>query len=136
MIVPLVDTLQLDAVPQRRQRTGLRRARQFPSRCSPIRAGRVRFWNALRNNVYFFVFHMLLQNPIGIALAALLSLPDAARRGVLPHGVLPADDAVLRDRRLRLEADPVAALGRRADAARLRRPEKLFQPWLGQDNTR
>ncbi len=33
------------------------------------------FWQALRNNVYFFVFHMLLQNPIGIALAALLSLP-------------------------------------------------------------
>jgi raffinose/stachyose/melibiose transport system permease protein len=33
------------------------------------------FWLALRNNIYFFVFHLLLQNPIGIALAALLSLP-------------------------------------------------------------
>ncbi|WP_416357149.1 carbohydrate ABC transporter permease [Aureimonas phyllosphaerae] len=33
------------------------------------------FWNALRNNVYFFVLHMLIQNPIGIALAALLSVP-------------------------------------------------------------
>ncbi len=33
------------------------------------------FWQALRNNTYFFVFHLLLQNPIGIALAALLSLP-------------------------------------------------------------
>ncbi|MBL0372316.1 sugar ABC transporter permease [Rhizobium sp. KVB221] len=33
------------------------------------------FWNALKNNVIFFIIHMLVQNPIGIALAALLSLP-------------------------------------------------------------
>jgi raffinose/stachyose/melibiose transport system permease protein len=33
------------------------------------------FWNALWNNVWFFVIHMLVQNPIGIALAAILSSP-------------------------------------------------------------
>ena len=33
------------------------------------------FWNALANNAWFFVIHMLVQNPIGIALAALLSSP-------------------------------------------------------------
>lgn len=33
------------------------------------------FWNALKNNLIFFVLHMLVQNPIGIALAALLSIP-------------------------------------------------------------
>lgn len=33
------------------------------------------FWNALRNNLWFFVIHMLVQNPVGIALAALLSSP-------------------------------------------------------------
>lgn len=33
------------------------------------------FWNALKNNVVFFLIHMLVQNPIGIALAALLSVP-------------------------------------------------------------
>jgi raffinose/stachyose/melibiose transport system permease protein len=33
------------------------------------------FWNALRNNVWFFVIHMLVQNPIGVVLAALLSSP-------------------------------------------------------------
>jgi raffinose/stachyose/melibiose transport system permease protein len=33
------------------------------------------FWNALRNNLWFFVIHMLVQNPIGILLAALLSSP-------------------------------------------------------------
>ncbi|CDX38065.1 Sugar ABC transporter, permease protein [Mesorhizobium sp. SOD10] len=35
----------------------------------------VNFWNALRNNVWFFIIHMLVQNPIGILLAALLSSP-------------------------------------------------------------
>ena len=33
------------------------------------------FWNAAKNNVFFFLVHMLVQNPIGIALAGLLSLP-------------------------------------------------------------
>jgi raffinose/stachyose/melibiose transport system permease protein len=30
-------------------------------------------WNALRNNILFFVIHMLVQNPIGLLLAALLA---------------------------------------------------------------
>ncbi|MFD2207139.1 carbohydrate ABC transporter permease [Kiloniella antarctica] len=33
------------------------------------------FSNALENNFIFFVVHMLIQNPIGLLLAALLSLP-------------------------------------------------------------
>ena len=33
------------------------------------------FWNALLNNVVLFGVHMAVQNPIGIALAGLLSLP-------------------------------------------------------------
>ena len=33
------------------------------------------FWNALGNNMWFFVVHMLVQNPIGILLAAILSSP-------------------------------------------------------------
>src|ERR1700747_2671348 len=31
------------------------------------------FWNALRNNVVFFVIHMVVQNPIGLLLPALLA---------------------------------------------------------------
>jgi raffinose/stachyose/melibiose transport system permease protein len=31
------------------------------------------FWNAVRNNALFFVIHMVAQNPIGLALAALLA---------------------------------------------------------------
>lgn len=33
------------------------------------------FWNALGNNAWFFLIHMLVQNPIGVLLAALLSAP-------------------------------------------------------------
>ena len=33
------------------------------------------FWKALKNNVIFFAIHMLVQNPIGVALAAMLSIP-------------------------------------------------------------
>ncbi len=33
------------------------------------------FWNAFKNNCVFFLIHMCVQNPIGLALAALLSLP-------------------------------------------------------------
>ena len=33
------------------------------------------FWNALGNNFWFFLIHMLVQNPIGIAIAAILSQP-------------------------------------------------------------
>lgn len=32
-----------------------------------------RFWGALRNNALFFLVHMVVQNPIGLLLAALLS---------------------------------------------------------------
>lgn len=40
------------------------------------------FWNAAYNNLVFFLVHMLVQNPIGIALAGLLSLPGLKLRGV------------------------------------------------------
>ncbi len=33
------------------------------------------FWNSLVNNLKFFAVHMAVQNPIGLALAAMLSLP-------------------------------------------------------------
>jgi raffinose/stachyose/melibiose transport system permease protein len=79
MIVPLVDTLRLslfrsvDRVPEF---VGLDNFAVlfFDPRWSE------HFWQALRNNMVFFAFHMLLQNPIGIALAALLSLPGLRGR--------------------------------------------------------
>ena len=40
------------------------------------------FWNATLNNLYFFLVHMAVQNPIGIALAGLLSLPGLKLKGL------------------------------------------------------
>lgn len=40
----------------------------------------VHFWNALANNTRYFIIVMLVQNPIGILLAALLSLPRLSGR--------------------------------------------------------
>lgn len=39
------------------------------------------FWNAFLNNILFFIIHMAVQNPIGIAIAGLLSLPHLKFRG-------------------------------------------------------
>jgi len=33
------------------------------------------FWNALKNNLVLFAMHMLIQNPVALALAALVSIP-------------------------------------------------------------
>ncbi len=40
------------------------------------------FWNAFRNNCVFFAIHMLVQNPIGLLLAALLSQARLRGRAV------------------------------------------------------
>jgi raffinose/stachyose/melibiose transport system permease protein len=74
MIVPLAGTLQLSlfrAVDRVPVFVGLDNFRTLfgDPRWS---AG---FWNALWNNCWFFIIHMLVQNPIGVLLAALLSSP-------------------------------------------------------------
>lgn len=38
------------------------------------------FWNAFINNCWFFLIHMCVQNPIGLLIAALLSLPQLRLR--------------------------------------------------------
>jgi raffinose/stachyose/melibiose transport system permease protein len=74
MIVPLIDTLRLALFRKVDDVTSFVgfdnfRVLFFDTRWS------AHFWQALLNNLYFFGFHMVLQNPIGVALAALLSLP-------------------------------------------------------------
>ena len=74
MIFPLFNTLRLalySRIDQERVFVGLENFRTLFF--DPIWAEQ--FWNALGNNFWFFVIHMLVQNPIGIALAALLSHP-------------------------------------------------------------
>ncbi|MFS4437452.1 carbohydrate ABC transporter permease [Paracoccaceae bacterium GXU_MW_L88] len=74
MIFPLINTLRLalyTRVDQERVFVGLENFRTLFF--DPLWAEQ--FWNALGNNFWFFLIHMLVQNPIGIALAALLSHP-------------------------------------------------------------
>ena len=74
MIFPLFNTLRLalfQKVDQERVYVGLENFRTLFF--DPIWSEQ--FWNALGNNFWFFLIHMLVQNPIGIVLAALLSHP-------------------------------------------------------------
>ena len=116
-IYPLIATMGLvDLHERQRGRLPFRRARQF---CDAAH-GRGLVEAVLergQNNLIFFSVHMAVQNPIGIALAGLLSLPGLKLKGLYRTHHLPADDAVRGHRRLRLESDPLAAVGRRGRRA-------------------
>ncbi|MGJ8625931.1 MAG: carbohydrate ABC transporter permease [Sulfitobacter sp.] len=74
MIYPLFNTLRLSLfteVDQSRVFVGLENFRTLFG--NSIWSNQ--FWNALGNNFWFFIVHMLVQNPIGVALAAILSHP-------------------------------------------------------------
>ncbi|CTQ54421.1 Lactose transport system permease protein LacF [Roseibium album] len=74
MIFPLFNTLRLalySKIDQERVFVGLENF--YTLLGNPIWADQ--FWNALGNNFWFFLIHMVVQNPIGIALAAILSHP-------------------------------------------------------------
>ena len=134
MIVPLADTLRLalfrsiDHVPVF---VGLKNFRVLL--LDPFWSGQ--FWAALRHNLYFFMFHLLLQNPIGIALAALLSRPKLRGRGFYRTAFfLPTMlSFVIVGFTWKLILSPLwgvapAILG----AVGLRH---WFHPWLGQEST-
>lgn len=69
MVYPLVDSLRLSLYNNSGSYIGLDNFRTLLG--EPVFADR--FWNALRNNFVFFAFHCLVQNPVGLALAALLT---------------------------------------------------------------
>lgn len=73
MVIPLIDSLRLSFFNFNTQNqsyfVGLQNYIKLfsDSNFAPF------FWNALRNNFVFFLVHMLVQNPIGLLLAALLA---------------------------------------------------------------
>lgn len=74
MVFPILDTFRLSLFTQVDQNTifvGLQNYRTLLG--DPLWAAD--FWNAFTNNLWFFMIHMCVQNPIGIALAAILSHP-------------------------------------------------------------
>jgi raffinose/stachyose/melibiose transport system permease protein len=74
MIVPLIQTLWLALERTTPEGTSFVGLANFQVLFGDPRWS-ASFWNALSNNVYFFLMHMLIQNPVGIALAALMSVP-------------------------------------------------------------
>jgi len=81
MIVPLFGTLQLALFRMEDNQPIFVGLDNFAVLFADMRWS-VSFWNALWNNCWFFLIHMLVQNPIGILLAALLSNPKLRLRSV------------------------------------------------------
>ncbi|HKJ63736.1 MAG TPA: sugar ABC transporter permease [Hyphomicrobiales bacterium] len=79
MVLPLFGTLQLALFREIDGQTAFVGFENFQTLFGDQRWS-VSFWNALGNNVWFFIIHMLVQNPIGILLAALLSSPRLRMR--------------------------------------------------------
>ncbi len=91
------------------------------------------FWNALANNCWFFVIHMLVQNPIGVLLAALLSNPKLRLRGFYRTSIfLPTLlSFVIVGFIWKLILSPIWGVAPNLlDAIGLK---SLFAPWLGKE---
>ncbi|MCD7058817.1 carbohydrate ABC transporter permease [Pelagibacterium xiamenense] len=93
------------------------------------------FWNALWNNTWFFIVHMLVQNPIGILLAAILSNPSLRLRGFYRTAIfIPTIlSFVIVGFVWKLILSPLWGVApSMLDAIGLRH---LFSPWLGQEGS-
>jgi len=94
-----------------------------------------RFWGALRNNLIFFGIHMLVQNPLGLLLAALLTT-RALRGRALYRALLFAPttlSVVIVGFIWQLLLSPLwGIVGGLLKAVGLGRQ---FQPWLGLEST-
>lgn len=69
MVYPLLDSLRLSLYDNSGSYIGLENFRTLFG----VDIFSDRFWNALKNNFVFFGFHCLVQNPVGLLLAALLT---------------------------------------------------------------
>jgi raffinose/stachyose/melibiose transport system permease protein len=93
------------------------------------------FWNALGNNFWFFAIHMAVQNPIGIALAAILSSPRLRfahlyRSAIFVPTIL---SFVIVGFAWKLIISPIWGIApNMLDAIGL---QKLYAPWLGLEST-
>lgn len=91
------------------------------------------FWNALGNNFWFFLVHMLVQNPIGIALAAILSHPRLRFAALYRSAIFVPTilSFVIVGFAWKLILSPIWGIApSMLDAVGLR---SLFQPWLGKE---
>jgi raffinose/stachyose/melibiose transport system permease protein len=79
MVYPLVDSLRLSFYSQDAGGAETFVGAQNYVRLLSDSLWAPRFWSALQNNLVFFAVHMLVQNPLALLLAALLSRATAGR---------------------------------------------------------
>ena len=134
MIVPLAETLRLSLFTERDQIVSFAGLDNFIRLFADPRWSRS-FWNAFLNNIAFFAIHMAVQNPIGIGLAALLSVPQLRFRAAYRTTIFMPTmlSFVVIGFIWKLILSPIwgvapsllAAIGLKS----------LFGPWLGQEHT-
>jgi raffinose/stachyose/melibiose transport system permease protein len=91
------------------------------------------FWNALGNNFWFFLIHMLVQNPIGILLAAILSHPRLRFAGLYRSAIFVPTilSFVIVGFAWKLILSPIWGIAPdMLDAIGLK---SLYAPWLGKE---
>ncbi len=134
MILPLFNTLRLalySRIDQERVFVGLQNFQTLFG--DPLWADQ--FWNALGNNFWFFVIHMLVQNPIGIALAAILSHPRLRFAALYRSAIfIPTIlSFVIVGFAWKLILSPIWGIApSMLDAVGLK---SLFSPWLGKESS-
>ncbi|WP_219703025.1 carbohydrate ABC transporter permease [Marinomonas lutimaris] len=79
-VYPLLDTLVLSLYNEQQGQTSFIGLQNFITLVTDDTWSQA-FWNALGNNFKFFAIHMLVQNPIGLLLAVLLSSPKLRLSG-------------------------------------------------------
>ncbi len=95
----------------------------------------VSFWNAMENNLLFFLVHMCVQNPIGIVLAAILSLPQLRFRATYRTLIFMPTmlSVVIIGFTWQLILSPLWGISKMLlQTVGL---GSLFAPWLGQEST-
>jgi raffinose/stachyose/melibiose transport system permease protein len=134
MIYPLIDSLRLSFFTQNAQNlesfTGV--SNYWTLFTDPQWAPR--FWGALRNNFTFFAVHILVQNPIGLLLAALLSSGGRSRAVYRTLIFMPTMlSVVIIGFIWQLILNPLWGISE--DLLKLVGLGRLFAPWLGLPNT-
>ena len=132
MIIPLIDSLRLSFMSnETEQFIGLANYRTLLT----DELWSAQFWGALRNNLQFFIIHMLVQNPIGLILAALLSqrglrFANTYRTLLFMPTML---SVVIIGFIWQLILSPLWGISESILEALFL--ERFFQPWLGLENT-